>query len=88
MRHASRSLCFLVLLWLSGCATQKIVATRSASDVHDWQASGRIAVSGASSGGSGSFNWVQRGTEANVQMHGPIGVGHLQLLVSDHSLRI
>src|SRR5690242_4175151 len=67
---------------ISGCATvQKNTATppRDVASLHDWQARGRIAVSGATDGGSGSFTWSQRGSSANVQIRGPIGIGNLHL---------
>jgi len=62
--------------------------TRNASELTEWQASGRIAVAGASTGGSGSFTWSQKGQQAQVQMRGPVGIGSLQLTVSDQILRI
>jgi outer membrane lipoprotein LolB len=58
------------------------------SELHDWQASGRIAVSGVSSGGSGSFTWVQRGGESQVHLRGPIGIGNLQLRFDEKAMRI
>lgn len=46
-----------------------------------WQARGRIGISGAESGGSGSFDWQQRGDRADVQIRGPVGVGSVRLQV-------
>jgi outer membrane biogenesis lipoprotein LolB len=48
----------------------------------------RIAVAGANTGGSGSFTWQQHGTKAQVQMHGPIGIGSLKLTLTDETIRI
>lgn len=44
-----------------------------------WNASGRIGVAAAQSGGSGSFDWRQQGTQSSVQLRGPVGMGNLQL---------
>jgi outer membrane lipoprotein LolB len=79
------------LATLTGCAlTPRVgpVANRDASELTDWQASGRIAVAGANAGGSGSFSWQQHGTRAQVQMHGPIGIGSLKLTLTDETIRI
>ena len=46
-----------------------------------WQARGRIGISGAEGGGSGSFDWQQRGDRADVQIRGPVGVGSVRLQV-------
>jgi outer membrane lipoprotein LolB len=46
-----------------------------------WQAKGRIGVSGGAGGGSGSFEWQQRGQRADVQIRGPAGIGSVQLEV-------
>lgn len=46
-----------------------------------WQARGRIGISGAEGGGSGSFDWQQRGDRADVQIRGPVGVGSVHLQV-------
>lgn len=46
-----------------------------------WQARGRIGVSGTESGGSGSFDWQQRGDRADVQIRGPVGLGSVRLQV-------
>jgi outer membrane lipoprotein LolB len=76
---------------LSGCSlTPRIepVTNREPSELTDWQASGRIAVAGANTGGSGSFVWLQHGARAQVQMHGPIGIGSLKLTLTDETIRI
>jgi outer membrane lipoprotein LolB len=75
---------------LAGCATspKQTAPTREPGQLQYWQASGRLAVSGANGGGSGSFIWQQRGSEADVQLRGPIGIGSLKLLISDDALRI
>jgi outer membrane lipoprotein LolB len=70
--------------------TPKIADTpsRDAATLIEWQASGRIAVAGASTGGSGSFTWSQQGAQAQIQMRGPIGIGSLRLTLSDQLMRI
>lgn len=72
-----------VLLMAAGCTS---VPTRTSApvpaDLHDldrWQARGRLGVSGPESGGSGSFDWQQRGDRADVQIRGPVGVGSVRL---------
>jgi len=87
--HSVRLFAFCALTVTWGCATPPHpTAARSPSDLHDWQAAGRIAVSGASNGGSGSFNWKQRGSLADVQLRGPVGIGSLHLKLSDDALTI
>jgi len=79
------------LAWLSSCAItprQAPVATRDALTLGAWQARGRIAVAGPEGGGSGSFTWSQRGATGEISMRGPIGIGNVQLLLSDSSLRV
>jgi outer membrane lipoprotein LolB len=68
---------------LSGCAHQP---TRSSeplpadlAQLEHWQSHGRIAVSAAGSGGSGSFTWEQERDQSNVDIHGPIGIGSVNL---------
>ncbi len=85
----------LLLIAVSGCAiapratqTAGQIANRDANDLRDWQAHGRIAVSGASTGGSGSFTWDQRGPDAIVQIRGPVGIGSLRLTLSENGMRV
>ena len=47
-----------------------------------WQARGRLGVSGAGNGGSGSFAWEQNKDRSNVQIRGPIGIGSVRLQMS------
>jgi outer membrane lipoprotein LolB len=80
----------IVLTVLSGCAQAPSVPTpaRDVSDLSEWQASGRIAVSGANAGGSGSFTWQQHGASTQVQLRGPIGIGSLRLTLTDTTMRV
>jgi outer membrane lipoprotein LolB len=83
-RHASRCISFVVALTLSACATvpKTSAPVRSAADLDTWQANGRIAVSGAGGGGSGSFTWEQRGGDSSLQIRGPVGIGSVRLTLS------
>jgi outer membrane lipoprotein LolB len=89
---AARIACVaLAAFELAACTTTPSApetATRDAIDLRDWQASGRIAVSGTAAGGSGSFVWSQQGGEATVQMRGPVGIGGLRLTLTEQSLRV
>jgi outer membrane lipoprotein LolB len=77
-------------LFLAACSTppRAPVAPRAANSLSSWQANGRIAVSGAEAGGSGSFNWSQRGDVATVRMRGPVGIGSLNLSLTETSMKI
>jgi outer membrane lipoprotein LolB len=95
MRRWSTVVCYrlwtlVVTAMLSACATapKTDIPAREPGQLQYWQASGRMAVSGVNGGGSGSFSWQQRGSEADVQLRGPIGIGSLKLLISDDALRI
>jgi outer membrane lipoprotein LolB len=71
-----------VVCMLSACAS---VAPRPAplpvdlNRLQRWQAQGRLGVSGPETGGSGSFDWSQRGDRAEIQIRGPVGVGSVRL---------
>jgi outer membrane lipoprotein LolB len=81
----------IVIIELTACATPRRtseIQTREVEELRSWQATGRIAVSGASTGGSGSFAWAQNGAESIVQMRGPVGIGSLRLTLSEQSLRV
>lgn len=74
-------------LAVSGCASMRggTVPADIPSDLRDlqqWQASGRIGVAGPDNGGSGSFDWAQRGDRAEVQIRGPVGIGSVRLQVA------
>lgn len=85
---------FVVLLAVvfalsAGCAA---VSTRTGAPVpvnlkelDRWQARGRLGVSGPESGGSGSFDWQQRGDRTEVQIRGPVGIGSVRLQLRGNS---
>jgi outer membrane lipoprotein LolB len=68
---------------LSGCAHEPTLPSvpipADLAQLDRWQAHGRIAVSGAENGGSGSFNWQQLRDQSNIDIHGPIGIGSVDL---------
>src|SRR5262245_46664617 len=84
----------IVLIALSGCSTLRRstppsqTEPREPSSLSRWQASGRIAVSGVESGGSGSFNWMQRDGNTTVQLRGPVGIGSLRLTIANDALSV
>jgi outer membrane lipoprotein LolB len=84
--QASRSIvlwmCALALL--VGCATpapRPSGAPVDAEHLERWQARGRIGVSSAAGGGSGSFDWSQHADVADVQIRGPVGIGGVRLTI-------
>jgi outer membrane lipoprotein LolB len=88
MRLRVLHVCFLLALAsLAGCVSPPhrpgpaapLPADLQALD--SWQANGRLGVSGASSGGSGSFEWLQHGSKADVKIRGPVGIGSVRLQV-------
>lgn len=78
------ALAFVCLL-AAGCATTPrgpAPGTAIPADLKDldrWQARGRLGVSGPENGGSGSFEWRQRGDVSNVDIRGPVGIGGVRL---------
>jgi outer membrane lipoprotein LolB len=71
-----------VLCTLSACATVAPPTAPLPSDLNElecWQAHGRLGVSGPETGGSGSFDWLQRGDRAEIQIRGPVGVGSVRI---------
>lgn len=81
-RYLFALICALSLL--AGCASAPPRGPGTAVDLaalEQWQARGRIGVSSAAGGGSGSFDWRQRKDAADVQIRGPIGIGSVKLKV-------
>ncbi len=73
---------------VSGCATAPRSGSAVPQDLNElshWQARGRLGVSGAGQGGSGSFAWEQARDRANVHIRGPIGIGSVRLQLSGGS---
>jgi outer membrane lipoprotein LolB len=78
-----RQILFVFVLLIAGCATAPrpsgIPANIDLEHLDRWQARGRLGVSGPDNGGSGSFDWQQRGDRTQVQIRGPVGVGSVRL---------
>jgi outer membrane lipoprotein LolB len=78
-----RQLLFVLVVFIAGCATAPrptgVPASIDLEHLDRWQARGRLGVSGPENGGSGSFDWQQRGDRTQVQMRGPVGVGSVRL---------
>jgi len=79
-----RHFLFALLLLCAGCAvTPKqpsgVPANVDHAQLDQWQARGRLGVSGPENGGSGSFDWQQRGDRTDLQIRGPVGVGSVRL---------
>lgn len=87
-------LCGAVLL--AACTTAPAPRPSGAAidpqQLQQWQAHGRIGVSSAAGGGSGSFDWSQRNDIANVQIRGPVGIGSVRLTIqgddAEHGLKL
>lgn len=84
-RRFSSFLLAVLCVVVAGCAgTPKTNQSGTAipadlKDLDRWQARGRLGVSGPENGGSGSFEWRQRGDHADVEIRGPIGIGGVHL---------
>jgi outer membrane lipoprotein LolB len=82
MRRLRECLVLCVIL-AGGCANiperPAIPLPEDLARLDRWQAHGRLAVAGPEGGGSGSFDWRQRGERADVSIRGPIGVGSVRL---------
>jgi outer membrane lipoprotein LolB len=78
-----RQFLFLLVLFIAGCATAPrpagVPASIDLEHLDSWHARGRLGVSGPENGGSGSFDWQQRGDRTEVQIRGPVGVGSVRL---------
>lgn len=89
LARARAALFVAALNILGACAsvTPRSPLPEHLSTLDRWQARGRIGVSGPESGGSGSFDWEQRGDRADVQIRGPVGVGSVRLQLRGSSAR-
>jgi outer membrane lipoprotein LolB len=84
---SSLALLLSVAVGMTGCASMSSrpsggVVPGDLRELQQWVASGRIGVAGPDSGGSGSFDWQQRGDRAEVQIRGPVGIGSVRLQVA------
>ncbi len=73
------------VMLISGCthapARPPVAIPSDLNQLAQWQARGRIGVASAAGGGSGSFQWQQRGDRADVEIRGPVGIGSVRLQV-------
>jgi outer membrane lipoprotein LolB len=81
------------VLLLSACVAPVPRATGPEQSVDlatlaQWHATGRMAVAADGSGGSGSFDWQQQGTQSRIHIQGPIGIGGMTLLLDGDSARL
>lgn len=83
-----KRLAFLfMLLLMSGCVTRQ--TQRNPAEVtdplrlHVWSVQGRMGITGVPQSGSGSFNWHQRDDVSQLNLHGPLGVGAISMLLDD-----
>lgn len=79
-----RQLLLVLVLVATGCTSlsKKPEAPPAGIDLAQldhWQARGRLGVSGPQNGGSGSFDWQQRGDRTELQIRGPVGIGSVLL---------
>jgi outer membrane lipoprotein LolB len=84
---SSLTLLLSIAVGMTGCASMSSrpsggVVPSDLRELQQWVASGRIGVAGSDSGGSGSFDWQQRGDRAEVQIRGPVGIGSVRLQVA------
>jgi outer membrane lipoprotein LolB len=84
----------LVALLATGCATvppPAVPATGRTADpalLTQWLAKGRIALSAAGEGGSGSFVWQQRSERTELTVRGPLGAGGLRIVTDGTVLEV
>jgi outer membrane lipoprotein LolB len=91
MQRQLISIClFLAVALTAGCAVSPRPAPVPADlrELDRWQARGRLGVSGPENGGSGSFDWQQRGDRSEVQIRGPVGVGSVRLQLRGDDLTL
>ncbi|MGH8177640.1 MAG: lipoprotein insertase outer membrane protein LolB [Steroidobacter sp.] len=91
-RRSLRSAFLLLTLALAaGCANlgtrTEVSLPSDLNDLNRWQARGRLGVSGPETGGSGSFDWSQRGDHAEIQIRGPVGIGSVRLELQGEGVR-
>lgn len=79
-------------LALSGCAAPprapEGVTRPDPAVLHQWSASGRMAIAAGTDGGSGSFDWVQDGATSRLDLRGPLGAGAVRLVVTPGTLSL
>lgn len=78
---------FVFLLLLGGCVTQKpgeiSPPVSDVSQLQHWSAVGRIGITGVAQPGSGAFRWRQQNDVSQINLHGPLGTGSVNVLLND-----
>jgi outer membrane lipoprotein LolB len=76
-----------IMLCIGGCATHQVdgkhEAVTDVSQLTAWSAQGRMGITGVPQAGSASFNWQQHDDVSQINLHGPLGVGAISLLLDD-----
>lgn len=78
---------------MAGCATSPVTAPGPGRAVDPdaltvWTAKGRIALTAAGEGGSGSFVWQQRSERTELRVRGPLGAGGLDVVTDGERLEV
>lgn len=93
IKNSLRLVSLCILLTLGGCssffkAEQPIglgdtkrwqVHQQKASQIEDWQISGKISVRNSTQSGSGTLAWQQQQEHFDIQVNGPLGQGSIRL---------
>lgn len=58
------------------------------SELHDWQAEGRIAVKQGNKGGNATFVWRQRGEHFDIKLFGPFGSGAVYITGNNQQVQL
>ncbi|EKF74148.1 molecular chaperone LolB [Alcanivorax hongdengensis A-11-3] len=76
-----RALLLAVTLVMAACQTPPTQPAhyQHASQITQWQMSGRLGYRTASDGGSANFDWRQRPREGRIHFSGPLGMGSAEL---------
>jgi len=75
---------------LIGCNTTSIQPEKplpgitSPKELHQWHATGRMAIKTSKEGGSVSFDWQQKGNRFELHFFGPLGMNNTQLSGNAH----
>lgn len=83
-----------ISLSLTGCALSPIDSDQSHGNVFsaeqpdDWRASGRFTYTGPEDRQSGQFDWQQQGTNYQVRLFGPLGMGSFKIIGSSLQVEI
>jgi outer membrane lipoprotein LolB len=82
-----------ISLMLAGCSLQPIEEAQeplisALGAPVEWRATGRFSYSGESERQSGQFDWQQQGPNYQVRLFGPLGMGSIKIVGSEHEVEI